>query len=529
VLAVAAIAGYGTYSFFSDTEKSSGNTFTAGNIDLKVDSQAHYAGLVCKLVDSVTYHWVQDGTQTVTRPDLLNQPCSGSWAQTDLGPTNKFFSYADVKPGDPGENTISLHTTNDAWMCANMKVTSNADGAGNASVASSLTSDFEPTYTVGNINGQHSWLKTGSFDANVSATGIPASFGTQSLQISDAVTSGSFGDQTFSPSLANEAGETDALNNGLSGGTRQKSFVAQFDIASVLPTLQAGMHVSVSPDRGDGSRMSYLRFEDHSASDLYTGGPNGTAIPGHPAGSNYADGINVFFDDVQGTSNPANFVETEIATISRTPHNIKFAMDFVDGPSNDVVKIYIDGTLIQTGTSWENYYRFDPESNPSLISNSRTVDSLLFRESGTANSSDAGKGFLIDNLSLKSGSNLSGGALADGIQFATWVDNSSANGAVPGDNIHQAGETLLFGPTALGSNGMTIPLADKNHGPAFTANDTHNIGIAWCAGTMHVDNVTGAITCDGSTMGNEAQNDSMTADVTLTAEQSRNNPNFLCQ
>jgi predicted ribosomally synthesized peptide with SipW-like signal peptide len=36
VLGVAAIAGYATYSFFSDTETSNGNTFTAGSIDLSL-------------------------------------------------------------------------------------------------------------------------------------------------------------------------------------------------------------------------------------------------------------------------------------------------------------------------------------------------------------------------------------------------------------------------------------------------------------------------------------------------------------
>ncbi len=246
-------------------------------------------------------------------------------------------------------------------------------------LADSNSIDFE-SYTAGTINGQDGWSKTGSFDVAVVANtySIP-SFGSQTLRISDAVTSGSFGDQTFSKSLANEAGETDALNNGQSGGIRQPHFEAQFDLASTLAILQTGLHVSVSPDRGDGARMSYLRFEDQ------------------------ADGIHVFFDDVQGTTNPANFIETEIATISRAPHTIKFAMDFVDGPSNDVVKIYIDGVLVHSGTSWENYYRFDSESNPTLVSNSRTVDSLLFRESGSANPSNLGKGFLIDNLFTLSG------------------------------------------------------------------------------------------------------------------------------
>src|SRR6185369_3382137 len=89
--------------------------------------------------------------------------------------------------------------------------------------------------------------------------------------------------------------------------------------------------------------------------------------------------------------------EDDIATISRSPHAIKFSMDFIDGPANDVVKIYIDGSLVHTGTSWEDYFRENQPENAVP-----TVDSLLFRESGTANGADQGNGFLVDNFSLSS-------------------------------------------------------------------------------------------------------------------------------
>ena len=54
----------------------------------------------------------------------------------------------------------------------------------------------------------------------VTNSGAPASFATQSLRMSNAVTSGCFGDQTFSKSLVNAAGETSA-----EGGTRPEAFV----------------------------------------------------------------------------------------------------------------------------------------------------------------------------------------------------------------------------------------------------------------------------------------------------------------
>ncbi len=245
--------------------------------------------------------------------------------------------------------------------------------------ASSVSTNFD-SYTLGDINGQDGWSKTGPYDVNVvnNSYGYPA-FGSQSLRVSNGVTSGSFGDQTFSKSLAEAAGESTATTGGYSAAPTQKHFEAQFDIASTMPTQQTGMAMSVSPDRGDGSRMSYLRFVDDSS------------------------GIDVFFDDVQGTTNPANFVETQVANdLSRTtPQTIKFVVDFVDGPSNDVVKIYINNALVHTGTTWENYYRYDTEA--SAEQGPRTTDSLHFRTGGTAVPANQGNGFLFDNLSLSSG------------------------------------------------------------------------------------------------------------------------------
>jgi len=73
------------------------------------------------------------------------------------------------------------------------------------------------------------------YDHAVAINTGPASFGTQSLRMSNAVTSGCFGDQTFSKSLLNEAGETSAEGGGMSGGIRQNYFEAQWQFASKVP------------------------------------------------------------------------------------------------------------------------------------------------------------------------------------------------------------------------------------------------------------------------------------------------------
>lgn len=245
---------------------------------------------------------------------------------------------------------------------------------------------FEPTkYTLGSVNGQDGWTSTGSagsgcavYDHAIATTSGFRSFGKQALRISNAVTSGCFGDQTFSKSLTKEAGEASSTANGMSGGERQTHFEARFSFATAKKEYQPGLAMSVSPDRGDGSRMSYLRFEDTSA------------------------GIDVYFVDVQGTTNPANFVEKKVATgLSRAKtHSARFVIDYKNGPSNDVVKIYIDGRRVMKGTTWENYYRYDSEA--SAEQSPRTTDSLIFRTGGTAAPATLGKGFLFDNVVLSS-------------------------------------------------------------------------------------------------------------------------------
>lgn len=236
---------------------------------------------------------------------------------------------------------------------------------------------FEPpTYALGNINGQNGWMKTGAYDASVvSVSSFPAAagygFGSQALRSSNAVASGSFSDQTFAPLLANPAGES----------TSFRHFDATFQIGTAVATEQPGLSMSVSPDDGLGSRMSYLRFDDMS------------------------DGVHVFFDDVTdpgplGTQ--ATFNERDIATLDRAhSHTIRFSIDFVPGPANDVVRIYIDGVLKATGTSWEDYYRYDPEQsgNHNVVPVTRT---LLFREGGTSNPGVAGNGYLIDGVTYAS-------------------------------------------------------------------------------------------------------------------------------
>ena len=69
------------------------------------------------------------------------------------------------------------------------------------------------------------------------------------LRISNAVTSGSFGDHLFSPTLASRPPRPG----------RRSTFTASFVLEPV--TLQPGLRVTVSPDNGQGGRGGFLAIE----------------------------------------------------------------------------------------------------------------------------------------------------------------------------------------------------------------------------------------------------------------------------
>jgi len=101
------------------------------------------------------------------------------------------------------------------------------------------------------------------------------------------------------------------------------------------------------------------------------------------------------------------------------------------------------------------------------------------------------------------------GELSDYIKLFTWEDD--------GDGVYE-GETIIAGPNS--------PFALAIGNISLTESNTKYIGLAWCAGTQGLSGNT--ITCDGSTMGDIAQTDILTASITAYAEQQRNNSNFSC-
>ena len=354
--------------------------------------------------------------------------------------------------------------------------------AGSAAADNTGPIDFEPGsgYAIGDIDGQQGWSKTGPYDVAVAsvsdfAAASGCGFGSQALRLSDAVTSGSFGDQTFSPGLAQPAGETPA----------QTHFTASFKIGTTSADQQPGLHLSVSPDDGNGARMSYLRLEDQS------------------------DGVHVFFDDATDpgpVGTVASFSDTDIATLSRTSaHTVKFDIGFrTNAP--DVVNIYIDGALKHTGTTWEDYYRYDPEQTPAG-NQVPLVSKLLFREAGDAHSGNAGAGFLVDDVSLSSSSSplcTPTGLMRDGLNLTAARINEDVSGTVDatGCNIGvyygdgksgTVSNADIFGANYYGvvADGAAVNISNSSiHDIGETPfnGSQHGVGVLYT--TVHQDNST---------------------------------------
>jgi uncharacterized repeat protein (TIGR01451 family) len=240
--------------------------------------------------------------------------------------------------------------------------------------ADTVTTNFEPPFHTGSVDGQDGWTSAvpgdipglpNGYDQRVVLTsgfsGVPAAFGTQSLRHSNALNepTGEFFFQTFSKRTQVAAGE-DLANT---------EYTAQFSFISTRPNeLQPGLNMRISPDSGVGGRMSFIGLEDTE------------------------DGIALNFFD---TDADGEFVHHPLGTVRRdVVHTIRFWIKLHPGPNNDLVRVFIDNADVgQCFTTWENFYPRVPEPVP-------TINSLQFRASGGDVPGLVGGGYLFDNVTI---------------------------------------------------------------------------------------------------------------------------------
>lgn len=116
-----------------------------------------------------------------------------------------------------------------------------------------------------------------------------------------------------------------------------------------------------------------------------------------------------------------------------------------------------------------------------------------------------------------------GGELSKGMEFFSWIDD--------GDTTYESGEKAIFGTSTPQSAFAVLKnyiLADSTTGNFFPANVTKYVGIQWCAGDLTVNTATGAISCDGSALGNIAQTDGFSVDLGLRVVTADDYPGYKC-
>ena len=162
-------AGLGTTAYFNDTETFEGNTLTAGELDLKLDYKSTYLGGPGRL-DHVVDMGYPDAEDLGDGRYLLDQTPSPADMQAweDLVMEDEFdfcspeadeylvngdgipvFTLEDVKPGDSGEVTISIHICdNPAFLYLAGELTENAE---NGQSEPELEAEGEDTDGIGEL------------------------------------------------------------------------------------------------------------------------------------------------------------------------------------------------------------------------------------------------------------------------------------------------------------------------------------------------------------------------------------------
>ena len=284
----------------------------------------------------------------------------------------------------------------------------------------STSIDFETGFTVGSsIDGQQGWSATGPFDESVETF-----LGNTVWRISNANTAGSFGDMPIAPRPGGIV--TDSVNDPVNSnpdafagesatGAGSSRFFGEFDFRSATGAAQPGLSVTVSPDNGTGARHGFFDIEDNGAT-----------------------GLDIVTFDV----NPADgtFIGpiTIASGLSYTDfHKIGIEIIFNDGPANDVINYFLNGVLIHTGPSWEEFYT---NQQAALHPNGVPVQTFLFRVSGTAEPTVDDAGLFIDNLSYEVGS-----GAADLNGTGNELDNMITGNAGNNELAGLDGDDMLMG------------------------------------------------------------------------------------
>lgn len=260
-------------------------------------------------------------------------------------------------------------------LAAGVLVVSGGVGASATTLATAITIDFGAAgYTLADQSpaGQNDWYGYGHpvdrYDwALVDSLSFPAAAlpAGPVFRFSNAINdTNQYGNitQLSSPVIA-AAGET-------STGATFDTFEATFTVASATGGIQPGLNVEIDVDGRDGtsggSRAGGIVGLRHLPEGLQIS--TRWPVPGSPA-------------------ELADWRNTSIVVPATSAHTITIRSQFVDD-ADDVVQVFVDGSLALTGSTWEGYH--DAVAAP--LTDKQVVNALLVRTS-TSGTTPNGIGF----------------------------------------------------------------------------------------------------------------------------------------
>lgn len=201
-------------------------------------------------------------------------------------------------------------------------------------------------------------------------------------RLSDQTETGNLQNRPHAPQSGGFSGETGAIDDFGSESPTSDEYSAKLDFRSATGTAQMGMVIEVTGACGDDCRHGFVRIIDTGA---------GFDLRLFDTGDN------------TGTGSCVNFVPHDAALgLSYTDwHTLEIDVTFVEGfatatpgeQGNDVVEVFVDGTKVLTGTSWETCYAFTGSGEP------RGIDRLAFSRASEVQSA-AGGGLYFDNVEV---------------------------------------------------------------------------------------------------------------------------------
>ena len=270
-----------------------------------------------------------------------------------------------------------------------------------------LPSGAQAGTLAGTVDGQNGWTTR---DAFTSATTVgkwdqqvkdvnDANGSRRVFRMSNAITSSTYSSQVFSATSGQVAGETNAAlwnNRGTNGSAplspaqagayaASDTFYSKVAFRSATGAAQSGLALTLSASAKQSTvRMSWLQLQDTGS------------------------GFNLNVYDLLGNGTFPSAPTTIASGLSYSDlHTIEMGITFVDGVStvggqiygNDVLRIWLNGSLIHTGSTWESYY-YNYERITAGTPRLQAVDSMLFRVSGTAATGNSGNGFYFEDFAI---------------------------------------------------------------------------------------------------------------------------------